>query len=197
MAQAPDPRSAAQVSDEQATARVSAVLTNLDWTIERAGKGLRALRKDGSDESRNAELVLTDLLAQLKPLRKRFFQDSYFPPTSPPTPPGCSEQVVEDAQRGGDPGCPAHFRDQVVRLLRQREGRWSPSVAQDDAELVRRLTTLNREIAEGGRPYAPSPTSTYRPATHPGSERLAWRRSRTSRPSPPQMCRGGVLLRRR
>jgi hypothetical protein len=32
---------------------------------------------------------------------------------------------------------------------------WPASVAQDDAELVRRLTALNREIAGGGRPYAP------------------------------------------
>jgi hypothetical protein len=79
VAQAPDPRSAGQVSDEQAMAHISAVLTNLDWTIERAKKGLKALRKDGSDESRNAELALTDLLAQLEPVRKRFFQDSYFP----------------------------------------------------------------------------------------------------------------------
>ena len=79
MAQAPDGRSAEQVADEQAMGHVSAVLTNLDWTIERAEKGLKALRKDGTDESRNAELALTDLLAQLKPVRKRFFQDSYFP----------------------------------------------------------------------------------------------------------------------
>jgi hypothetical protein len=79
VATTPDPRSAAQVADEQAMAHVSAVRTNLDWTIERAEKGLNALRKDGSDESRNAELALTALLGQLKPLRKRFFQDSYFP----------------------------------------------------------------------------------------------------------------------
>jgi hypothetical protein len=79
VAQTPDPRSAGQVADEQAMAHISAVLTNLDWTIERAKKGLKALRKDGSDESRNAELALTDLLAQLEPVRKRFFQDSYFP----------------------------------------------------------------------------------------------------------------------
>jgi hypothetical protein len=32
---------------------------------------------------------------------------------------------------------------------------WPRSVAQDDAELVRRLTDLNREIVEGKRPYAP------------------------------------------
>lgn len=32
---------------------------------------------------------------------------------------------------------------------------WPKSVAQDDRELVRRLTELNREIAEGGRPYSP------------------------------------------
>ncbi len=32
---------------------------------------------------------------------------------------------------------------------------WPASVAQDDAELVSRLTALNREIAEGRRPYAP------------------------------------------
>lgn len=32
---------------------------------------------------------------------------------------------------------------------------WPRSVAQDDRELVRRLTELNREITEGGRAYAP------------------------------------------
>ena len=32
---------------------------------------------------------------------------------------------------------------------------WPASVAHDDAELVRRLTELNREIAEGRRPYDP------------------------------------------
>ena len=32
---------------------------------------------------------------------------------------------------------------------------WPKAVAQDDKELVRRLTELNREIVEGGRPYAP------------------------------------------
>ncbi len=32
---------------------------------------------------------------------------------------------------------------------------WPRSVAQDDQELVRRLTELNREIVEGGRAYAP------------------------------------------
>ena len=65
MTQAPDGRTPAQVADEQAMAHVSAVLTNLDWTIERARKGLKELRKSGSDEGRNAELALTDLLAQL------------------------------------------------------------------------------------------------------------------------------------
>ncbi len=79
MAQAPDGRTPGQVADEQAMAHVSAVLTNLDWTIERAKKGLKDLRKAGTDEGRNAELALTDLLGQLEPVRKRFFQDSYFP----------------------------------------------------------------------------------------------------------------------
>jgi len=32
---------------------------------------------------------------------------------------------------------------------------WPRSVAQDDAALVRLLTERNREIVEGGRPYAP------------------------------------------
>ncbi len=32
---------------------------------------------------------------------------------------------------------------------------WPASVAQDDAELVRRLTELNREITAGSRPYDP------------------------------------------
>ncbi|MDQ1614429.1 MAG: hypothetical protein QOJ60_368 [Actinomycetota bacterium] len=79
MAQAPDGRTPGQVADEQAMAHVSAVLTNLDWTIERAKKGLADLRKRSTNEGRNAELALADLLAQLEPIRKRFFQDSYFP----------------------------------------------------------------------------------------------------------------------
>jgi hypothetical protein len=58
---------------------ISAVLTNLDWTIERARKGIKELRKADAEEARNAELALTDLLARLEPVRKRFFQDSYFP----------------------------------------------------------------------------------------------------------------------
>lgn len=32
---------------------------------------------------------------------------------------------------------------------------WPRAVAQDAAEIVRRLTQLNREITEGTRPYAP------------------------------------------
>jgi hypothetical protein len=32
---------------------------------------------------------------------------------------------------------------------------WPKSAAQDDAELVRRLTDLNREISDGRRPYDP------------------------------------------
>lgn len=32
---------------------------------------------------------------------------------------------------------------------------WPASVAQDDREIVRRLTELNREITEGRREYAP------------------------------------------
>ena len=79
MAREPDSRSAAQVADEAAMAHVSAVLTNLDWAIERARKGLKELRKTGTEEGRNAELALADLLGQLEPARKRFFQDSYFP----------------------------------------------------------------------------------------------------------------------
>ena len=32
---------------------------------------------------------------------------------------------------------------------------WPKSVAQDGPELVRRLSALNREIADGGRAYTP------------------------------------------
>lgn len=32
---------------------------------------------------------------------------------------------------------------------------WPAAVAQDDQELVRRLSALNREITEGARPYDP------------------------------------------
>ena len=79
MAQAPDGRTPGQVADEQAMAHVSAVLTNLDWTIERAKKGLKDLRKAGTDEGRNAELALTDLLGRAGAGPQALFQDSYFP----------------------------------------------------------------------------------------------------------------------
>lgn len=49
----------------------------------------------------------------------------------------------------------------LVALHRELDGAvadcygWPPSVAQDDRELVRRLTARNREISEGGRAYDP------------------------------------------
>jgi hypothetical protein len=79
VAQAPDGRTPAQVADEKAMAHISAVLTNLDWTIERARKGIKELRKADAEEARNAELALADLLAQLEPVRKRFFQGQLLP----------------------------------------------------------------------------------------------------------------------
>lgn len=47
---------------------------------------------------------------------------------------------------------------------------WPASVAQDDAELVRRLTALNREIAEGRRPY--SPFTHTEPSATPGQREV-------------------------
>lgn len=65
-----------QVQRERAASLVSDVLMNLDWTIEAARKGHKAVAKDGVDV--NAELALAALARDLDRLRKRFTQDTLY-----------------------------------------------------------------------------------------------------------------------
>lgn len=76
MPERPAQRSAAQVENERAMAHVSEVLTNLEWTIEKAKKGLKDMRRSGDDT--NASLALAGALKELERTRKRLFQDTYF-----------------------------------------------------------------------------------------------------------------------
>ncbi len=69
-------RSQEQVLQERAMSHVSDVLLNLEWTLEAARKGHKAVRKDGVHA--NAELALADLIKDLERLRKRFTQDTYY-----------------------------------------------------------------------------------------------------------------------
>jgi hypothetical protein len=69
-------RSDDPVLRERAASLVSDVLMNLDWTIETARKGHKAVSKDGADV--NAELALAELVKDLDRLRKRFTQDTYY-----------------------------------------------------------------------------------------------------------------------
>lgn len=69
-------RSADEVARERAAGEVSDVLLNLEHTLARAKRALKAVRKDGVD--RNAELALQDLISELDRSRKRLQQDTYF-----------------------------------------------------------------------------------------------------------------------
>ena len=65
-----------QVVRERAATHVSDVLVNLEWALEAARKGHKAVAKDGVDV--NAELALADLVKDLERLRKRFTQDTFY-----------------------------------------------------------------------------------------------------------------------
>lgn len=65
-----------QVARERASAQVSDVLLNLEYTLASARKGHKVVAKDGVDI--NAELALSALIKDLDRLRKRFTQDTYF-----------------------------------------------------------------------------------------------------------------------
>lgn len=58
-----------------------------------------------------------------------------------------------------DEGAYVHIRDAHLKLDRAVVASygWPESVAQDDAELVRRLFALNKQVATGATPYAPFP----------------------------------------
>lgn len=65
-----------QLLRERAAGVVSDVLLNLDYTLEAARKGVKTVAGDGVDG--NAELALGDLVRELKRLRKRLVQDTYY-----------------------------------------------------------------------------------------------------------------------
>lgn len=58
-----------------------------------------------------------------------------------------------------DDGAYVHIRDAHLELDRAVVASygWPESIAQDDAELVRRLFALNKQVATGATPYAPFP----------------------------------------
>jgi hypothetical protein len=69
-------RSPEEAAREAARAEVSDVLLNLEHTITRAKKALATARKNGSDS--NAELALTDAIADLERIHKRLMHDTYY-----------------------------------------------------------------------------------------------------------------------
>lgn len=97
--------------------------------------GLKDLRKTGTDEGRNAELALTDLLEKL--VQEHIGLTTLY-------------NVVDE---GAWADLKAMHRELDVAVAACSG--WPASEAQDDAEPVRRLTALNREITEGGRSYDP------------------------------------------
>lgn len=76
MASASDNRSTEQIALERAAGEVSDVLLNLEHSISRAKRALKAVRKDGVDT--NAELALSEAITSLEQTRKRLQQDTYF-----------------------------------------------------------------------------------------------------------------------
>lgn len=69
-------RTEEQVAIERAAGAVSGVLLNIEWAIEAAKKGKKAVDKDGVDN--NASLALGDAARDLERIRKRLMQDTYF-----------------------------------------------------------------------------------------------------------------------
>lgn len=69
-------RSQDQVAHERSMAEVSDVLLNLEHTVTRTKKALKAVSKANSEP--NVELALADTVRDLERLRKRLMQDTYF-----------------------------------------------------------------------------------------------------------------------
>jgi hypothetical protein len=68
---------------------------------------------------------------------------------------------------------------------------WPRSIAQDDAELVRRLTERNREIAEGSRPYDPFGRLSNPSTAPPGWVGFTWPCKSSGRSQPVAASRRG------
>ncbi len=71
-----EPRLDQQVAHERSMGEVSDVLLNLEHSLARAKKALKAVAKTGSEP--NVELALTQAVRDLDCLRKRLMQDTYF-----------------------------------------------------------------------------------------------------------------------
>jgi len=69
-------RSHAQIDHERAMGEVSDVLLNLEHSLARTKKALKAVAKSGGEP--NVELALGDAIKDLERLRKRLMQDTYF-----------------------------------------------------------------------------------------------------------------------
>lgn len=69
-------RSEDQVAHERSMGEVSDVLLNLEHTLTRTKKALKAVAKTGSEP--NVELALKQAVTDLERLRKRLMQDTYF-----------------------------------------------------------------------------------------------------------------------
>ena len=161
MAQAPDGRTPAQVADEKAMAHISAVLTNLDWTIERARKGIKELRKT----TRRGPQTPPPPNLSPPTRRAKGFSSKFSPPPPPPplrTPPGGKKNPPPSLFFWGRKEIlGGKLWADLTALHRELDVAvaacygWPRAVAQDDDELVRRLTALNREISQGARAYAP------------------------------------------
>lgn len=161
-------RSAEQLAHEQAMAHVSAVLTKLDGAIERARKGQRELKKAGQ----------TPKIEDAQPQAERYWRA----PADPKAPSGrsamsscavvlCSFHRILLWDMHQDPSRPAanltldELPDHDEALLFLAGDQFEASfvehyqeltkVSQADAELVRRLTDLNKEISEDDRSYDP------------------------------------------
>lgn len=74
--QSPPRRSEAEIAAERAAGEVSDVLLTIEFALDRARRGKRAVDKDGVDV--NASLALADAVKDLERLRKRLMQDTYF-----------------------------------------------------------------------------------------------------------------------
>jgi hypothetical protein len=70
-------RSSEQLATERAMAEVSAVMLNIEHSLERARVAHK--RVAGMGDSRNIELALKDTIQALEKLRKQFRKDAYNP----------------------------------------------------------------------------------------------------------------------
>lgn len=70
------PRRPSDEDREQAMGEVSAVLLNLEHTIDRAKKALKKVKKTGADP--NVELALEQAIKDLTARHKRLMQDTYY-----------------------------------------------------------------------------------------------------------------------